>query len=110
MHVSFCRYASESIDIACKWGYKGVESGETLSGIKGSFFDATRGSIVKKNVILVCSLLPSFLSFLLTDDYFKSRLPIVMKRLAQGGVRLAMILNRVFIGDGLEMEDSFVAM
>ena len=31
-----------------------------------------------------------------TDNYFNSRLPIVMKRIAQGGVRLAMILNRVF--------------
>lgn len=27
-----CRYAAESINIACKWGYKGVEAGETLSG------------------------------------------------------------------------------
>ncbi|GFQ06354.1 endonuclease 4 [Phtheirospermum japonicum] len=34
-------------------------------------------------------------------DYFNSRLPIVMKRIAQGGVRLAMILNRVF-GDSHE--------
>ncbi|XP_056175650.1 endonuclease 4-like isoform X2 [Syzygium oleosum] len=32
----------------------------------------------------------------LTDDYFLSRLPIVEKRLAQAGVRLAAILNRVF--------------
>lgn len=30
------------------------------------------------------------------DDYFASRLPIVARRIAQGGVRLAMILNRVF--------------
>lgn len=29
----FCRFAAESIDMACKWGYKGVESGVTLSGI-----------------------------------------------------------------------------
>ena len=28
-----CRYATESINIACKWGYKGVESGDTLTGI-----------------------------------------------------------------------------
>ncbi|KAL9250479.1 Endonuclease 1-like protein [Drosera capensis] len=55
------RYASESINIACKWGYKGVKSGDTLS-----------------------------------DHYFNSRLPFVMKRIAQGGVRLAMILNKVF--------------
>ncbi|KAK7853572.1 endonuclease 1 [Quercus suber] len=50
-----------SINIACKWGYKGVDPGTTLA-----------------------------------DDYFDSRMPIVMKRIAQGGVRLAMILNRVF--------------
>lgn len=30
------------------------------------------------------------------DDYFNSRMPVVMKRIAQGGVRLAMVLNRVF--------------
>ncbi|CAM8881675.1 unnamed protein product [Rhodiola kirilowii] len=32
----------------------------------------------------------------LGDEYFLSRLPIVYQRLAQGGVRLASILNRVF--------------
>ncbi|XP_004504986.1 endonuclease 4-like isoform X2 [Cicer arietinum] len=32
----------------------------------------------------------------LEDEYFLSRLPIVEKRLAQGGVRLAAILNRIF--------------
>ncbi|KAG2689808.1 hypothetical protein I3760_09G156700 [Carya illinoinensis] len=32
----------------------------------------------------------------LGDDYFLSRLPIVEKRLAQGGIRLAATLNRVF--------------
>ncbi|GLJ09071.1 hypothetical protein SUGI_0101160 [Cryptomeria japonica] len=32
----------------------------------------------------------------LEDDYFLTRLPIVEKRLAQGGVRLAAILNRIF--------------
>lgn len=35
------------------------------------------------------------------DDYFNSRMPILMKRIAQGGVRLAMILNHVF-GDSNE--------
>jgi hypothetical protein len=30
------------------------------------------------------------------DEYFLSRLPIVERRLAQGGVRLAFILNRLF--------------
>jgi len=33
---------------------------------------------------------------LLADDYFESRLPIVSRRIAQGGVRLAMFLNRIF--------------
>uniref|UniRef100_A0A0R0IMV3 Aspergillus nuclease S1 n=1 Tax=Glycine max TaxID=3847 RepID=A0A0R0IMV3_SOYBN len=32
----------------------------------------------------------------LKDEYFLSRLPVVEKRLAQGGVRLAAILNRIF--------------
>ncbi|KAI5399570.1 hypothetical protein KIW84_064778 [Lathyrus oleraceus] len=32
----------------------------------------------------------------LKDEYFLSRLPIMEKRLAQGGVRLAAILNRIF--------------
>lgn len=31
-----------------------------------------------------------------TDDYFYSRYPIVEKRLAQAGIRLALILNRIF--------------
>ncbi|MCO5575675.1 hypothetical protein L7F22_029479 [Adiantum nelumboides] len=32
----------------------------------------------------------------LADDYFLTRMPIVKLRLAQGGVRLAAILNRIF--------------
>ncbi|KAK8503054.1 hypothetical protein V6N13_082114 [Hibiscus sabdariffa] len=32
----------------------------------------------------------------LQDDYFLSRLPVVEKRLAQGGIRLAAVLNRLF--------------
>ncbi|MBA0691380.1 hypothetical protein Goari_009009 [Gossypium aridum] len=32
----------------------------------------------------------------LEDEYFLSRLPIVEKRLAQGGIRLAAVLNRLF--------------
>lgn len=31
-----------------------------------------------------------------TDEYFLSRLPVVEKRLAQAGVRLAATLNRIF--------------
>lgn len=63
------KYAAESIAIACKYGYKGVEPGVTLA-----------------------------------DDYFDSRMPIVMKRVAQGGVRLAMFLNRVLGDDGDQEE------
>jgi hypothetical protein len=37
----------------------------------------------------------------LSDEYFDSRMPFVMKRIAQGGVRLAMTLNKVF-GDSKE--------
>ncbi|CAN6241057.1 unnamed protein product [Urochloa humidicola] len=55
------KYATESINLACKWAYNGVHEGETLS-----------------------------------DDYFDSRLPIVSRRIVQGGVRLAMFLNRIF--------------
>jgi hypothetical protein len=32
----------------------------------------------------------------LGDDYYFTRYPVVERRLAQGGVRLAMILNRIF--------------
>ncbi|GAB2213744.1 hypothetical protein Droror1_Dr00018057 [Drosera rotundifolia] len=32
----------------------------------------------------------------LGDEYFLSRLPIVKQRLAQGGIRLATTLNRIF--------------
>lgn len=32
------RYAGESINIACKWGYKDVEAGDTLSGKRMAFY------------------------------------------------------------------------
>lgn len=32
---------------------------------------------------------------LITDDYYSSRLPVVQKRIAQAGVRLAAVLNRI---------------
>ncbi|WZZ46706.1 hypothetical protein YC2023_042965 [Brassica napus] len=62
-HKSACPnpYASESIDLACKYAYKNAAPGTTLG-----------------------------------DDYFLSRLPIVEKRIAQGGIRLAATLNRIF--------------
>ena len=36
------------------------------------------------------------INMLYADDYFLSRLPIVNLQLAQGGVRLAATLNRIF--------------
>ncbi|KAJ8434913.1 hypothetical protein Cgig2_003352 [Carnegiea gigantea] len=32
LHACVTKYATESINIACKWGYKGVEPGVTLAG------------------------------------------------------------------------------
>ncbi|CAN6825992.1 unnamed protein product [Brassica oleracea] len=62
-HQTVCpnRYASESIDLACKYAYKDATTGTTLG-----------------------------------DYYFLSRLYIVEKRIAQGGIRLAATLNRIF--------------
>ncbi|KAK9152611.1 hypothetical protein Sjap_000091 [Stephania japonica] len=40
----------------------------------------------------------------LNDDYFLSRLPIVERRLAQGGVRLAATLNRIFASQKLSAQ------
>ncbi|XP_072980065.1 endonuclease 2-like [Typha angustifolia] len=42
--------------------------------------------------------------FTLQDDYFFSRLPVVEKRIAQAGVRLATLLNRIFSAKD-EMQD-----
>ncbi|XP_024387629.1 endonuclease 4 isoform X3 [Physcomitrium patens] len=54
-------YATESINLACKWAYSGAAPGTALG-----------------------------------DEYYTSRLPTVELRLAQGGVRLAAILNSIF--------------
>lgn len=54
-------YASESVELACKFAYRNATPGTTLG-----------------------------------DEYFLSRLPVVEKRLAQAGVRLAATLNRIF--------------
>ncbi|KAK9706649.1 hypothetical protein RND81_07G141800 [Saponaria officinalis] len=43
----------------------------------------------------------------LNDDYFHSRLPIVEKRLAQGGMRLATLLDQIF-GAKLRMRKSYL--
>ncbi|XP_010538422.1 PREDICTED: endonuclease 4-like isoform X2 [Tarenaya hassleriana] len=55
------QYASESINLACKYAYRNATPGTTLG-----------------------------------DEYFLSRLPVVEERLAQGGIRLAATLNRLF--------------
>ncbi|MFX6533232.1 S1/P1 nuclease, partial [Acinetobacter baumannii] len=54
-------YATESINLACKFAYRNATPGSTLG-----------------------------------DEYFDTRLPVVEQRLAQGGVRLASILNSIF--------------
>lgn len=59
-------YASESVNLACKYAYKNATPGSTLG-----------------------------------DEYFLSRLPVVEKRLAQSGIRLAATLNRIFDSCGL---------
>ncbi|KAG4940097.1 hypothetical protein JHK87_043968 [Glycine soja] len=61
-------------DLPCPATYA---SESTIDACKWAYKDATEGSV-------------------LNDDYFLSRLPIVNMRLAQAGVRLADILNRVF--------------
>lgn len=43
-----------------------------------------------------------------TDDYFLSRLPVVEKRLAQAGVRLAATLNRIFTSTAINVTKSNV--
>ncbi|KAK1301855.1 Endonuclease 2 [Acorus calamus] len=61
IHMILYRFASESIETACDYAYKGVEQDSTLA-----------------------------------DEYFFSRLPVMEKRIAQAGVRLAVLLNRIF--------------
>jgi hypothetical protein len=40
------------------------------------------------------------------DEYFFKALPVVEKRIAQGGVRLAAILNRIFSGKNSMLQSS----
>ncbi|WVZ09537.1 hypothetical protein V8G54_014067 [Vigna mungo] len=61
-------------DLPCPAQYASESS---IDACKWAYKDATEGSV-------------------LNDDYFLSRLQIVNLRLAQAGVRLAAILNRVF--------------
>lgn len=52
---------------------------------------------VRSNFIYVQLIFVHFLLFQsAADEYFLTRLPIANLRLAQGGVRLAAILNRIF--------------
>ncbi|KAL3678482.1 hypothetical protein R1sor_021438 [Riccia sorocarpa] len=59
--VGLVRFASESINLACKYAYRNATPGTTLQ-----------------------------------DEYFLSRWPLVERRLAQGAVRLATLLNHLF--------------
>ncbi|KAI4308455.1 hypothetical protein L6164_031532 [Bauhinia variegata] len=71
--ITFWEQCSNN-SIACPDRY----ASESISlACKYAYINATRGST-------------------LGDDYFISGLPVVEKRLAQGGVRLAAILNRIF--------------
>lgn len=57
------RYAAESINIACKWGYNGVKSGQTLSGklINYYFFwHAIDGCLISLSIYIYCRELLSF--------------------------------------------------
>jgi hypothetical protein len=58
------------------------------------------------SIFIIHSMLKDFVACVVfAEEYFDSRMPYVMKRIAQGGIRLAMILNQVF-GDS---EEGFVA-
>ncbi|CAL5189268.1 unnamed protein product [Lathyrus oleraceus] len=63
-----------SNDIACPITYAS-ESNE--DACKWAYKDAAEGSVLE-------------------DDYFRTRFPIINLRLAQGGIRLAATLNRIF--------------
>jgi len=51
---------------------------------------------------LFCITLLRNSTFWDADDYFFTRYPVVEKRLAQAGIRLALILNRIFDGDKVD--------
>lgn len=91
---NFFRYASEGIQAACQWAYKGAPEGSVLEGKLSQlwkysvFFFFFHLSFLRSDCFIE--------TILSADDYFLSRLPIVNLRLAQGGVRLAATLNRIF--------------
>ena len=53
-------------------------------------------------MLLFCITLLRNSTFWDADDYFFTRYPVVEKRLAQAGIRLALILNRIFDGDKVD--------
>ena len=58
-------------------------------------------------MFLFCITLLRNSTFWYADDYFFTRYPVVEKRLAQAGIRLALILialilNRIFDGDKVD--------
>ncbi|KAH9617080.1 hypothetical protein KSS87_021690 [Heliosperma pusillum] len=75
-HRSFCsnQYAAESIYMACEYAYRNAANGTQLNARP-------------LNLVLFCWN---------KDGYFLSRLPVVEKRLAQGGLRLAALLEEIF--------------
>ncbi|MBA0836711.1 hypothetical protein Goarm_008906, partial [Gossypium armourianum] len=85
-------YASESVRMACKFAYRNATPGSTL---EDGNITATMPSKHMTGLLAFspCSMTDSVPEF---DEYFLSRLPIVEKRLAQGGIRLAAVLNRLF--------------
>ncbi|MBA0866530.1 hypothetical protein Goshw_021926, partial [Gossypium schwendimanii] len=78
-------YASESVRMACKFAYRNATPGSTL---EDGNITATMPSKHMTGLLAFspCSMTDSVPEF---DEYFLSRLPIVEKRLAQGGIRLA---------------------
>jgi len=92
IYGSFFRYASESAEDACKWAYKDVSEGSVLDGKQWEFWWLWK---IFSNYLFCSNYNMKMHS---ADEYFFSRFPIVNLRLAQGGVRLAATLNRIFKG------------
>lgn len=88
-----CRYATEGVNLACRWAYRGATVGAALGGKAQTH---TFNILPTKSKIAVYYCMKRPLFCVCADAYYMSRLPIVERRLAQGGVRLAAILNGVF--------------
>ncbi|KAA3489099.1 Nuclease S1 [Gossypium australe] len=85
-------YASESVRMACKFAYRNATPGSTLEdgNITATMPSKHMTGLLAFSPFSMTDSVPEF------DEYFLSRLPIVEKRLAQGGIRLAAVLNRLF--------------